>query len=480
VSIQRLKGELLDRRKSRQLFSKNSLEEFSDLDSNLFIRVRDLPSTAGLTPLFVTRDSSEVFDTDHPRIDQWYLLQLDESQTSASFMEMYLKEEVGQISMPRSMLSASEYKEFFAAWRVWIPSLDKQQQLTRIEVEIRTQLSSYSELRTELWKKIEPESIEIAMAPEIRNTESFQEVTFKSWVETLPFPLATALWAYIAEEHGDKGTQVQQLDWFFETFNAFLGVVFLSVLNSDSDLMSGYWPEIRNKLNGTAPLQKPTQGTWLTIIEKLSKAIRSDLDDSEKQAQWLEAFACQEPELLRAITSKKLVSVLRDANHFRNRWRGHGAPPSDAELDSRGTQYLELLVQVRELLADKWQSQPLVFAHSNDFEDDDRYTNSVDIAMGALVPLKKTQMDLVKPLKKRTFNLINPVTRNKLELLPFIQDGMPVGEQPMGVYLYNGVAKKSHTCSFLSCSHPGNTMGEISFESLKVAELVNEFDKLVD
>jgi hypothetical protein len=475
-SVQRLKGSEPAPSKSKYRISPEILTELSNPEHRLYMRVQPFSTTLGSQPPYFTRDDDDVFVTDHPKRNHWYLLELNSGAAAAPFMESYLNSELGQLGAP-DLYSVKQHLEFFAGWRVWVPPVSHQYEVSRLDSEIRTQVRSYSELRDELWKKIDPQSVQERMMPETDAVQSFKELSLANWSDDLPLPIATALWAYVVEEEGSVKESVQQLDWFFETLNAFMGILFLSVLKSDDALMSEHWPAIRAELKGEAPLEDPTQGTWLTIVEKLAKTVRSELDVPDKRENWLQAFACDNIDLLRVLTSKGLVSLLKRANEYRNRWRGHGAPPDQNEAQFRLTQYSDLLVRLREMIGDKWSDYPLVFAQSSLYEAG-LHKNTADLAMGTRFRLKRVKMDTIQPLEHHTFNFIDPVNYHKLELVPFIQEGDPPGEQPAGVYFYNGMDRTSHACRFLSCSHPDVAPSGTNIDRPEVVELVNFLNEM--
>ena len=149
-----------------------------------------------------------------------------------------------------------------------------------------------------------------------------RDETFPSWLDALPFPLASILWAYHAAK-GDDRTQYERLDHFFEALSAFLATLALSACWTDKTLLESEWPSIRKALeHHSLSLHRASMGTWITIAERLAKRVRQMLG-GEGSNECLRAFRTEDRAVLAALLGKGLVSTLKKADMTPESWTPH-------------------------------------------------------------------------------------------------------------------------------------------------------------
>ena len=92
-----------------------------------------------------------------------------------------------------------------------------------------------------------------------------QEMSFKEWIDRLPFPLASILWAYYAAGDDPKSRYLH-LVHFFEAAAEFHSVILLSAARRAGMLASEpFERELTAALKGLS-LRRATFGTWLSIL----------------------------------------------------------------------------------------------------------------------------------------------------------------------------------------------------------------------
>jgi hypothetical protein len=147
-----------------------------------------------------------------------------------------------------------------------------------------------------------------------------------AWTGTLPFPLASVLWLYLAEP--EPATKVELLLRFFESLAQFSATVLLSAGMSDPVFST----DNRSDWFGGAPggpwpldLRLPTFGTWVELTKRLASTGRQMLEDHGDEAdRYLKLFTAIDSDLIEALVSKKLDEILQHARVRRNEWIGHG------------------------------------------------------------------------------------------------------------------------------------------------------------
>ena len=122
---------------------------------------------------------------------------------------------------------------------VWLPDIEQQRTLLKLDQRLRAISSEASELHGQLWQS--PNRLdEVSRRLERLNREE----TLRAWLQTLPFPLASSLWAH----HTLKGRPLkryQQLEFFFEALVAFLAVWLMSGVRRSPELFESEWDSIR-------------------------------------------------------------------------------------------------------------------------------------------------------------------------------------------------------------------------------------------
>ena len=363
---------------------------------------------------------------------------LDEGVADSRYVASFFNSPIGQ-SIRDAVCSAhgaSRILTRHAVKELAVLLPDKKTQMRVIETDSRAAalMSEVRELREQLWQQPLQVSGVCAALGAVNREESFE-----AWLDTLPFPIATILWAYNAA-NGDDHRQYLHLDHFFEALSQFLATIALSAFRTNATLFDQEWPPIRANLERQSlSIRRATMGMWIAIAERLFKRARTMLN-GDKAAECMHAFRTADRSVLDVLLSKGLVSTVREANSLRNRWRGHGGivGPQMA-YDLRVT--LEgLLGDVRDNLATVWNRYQLVRAGGMDMLRDGRFEISLEKVMGRSYPFPTKDVVLEEPLIKNKLYLIGEAEPTALPLLPFVTLHSSPGQAQNACYFFNRVS----------------------------------------
>ena len=175
----------------------------------------------------------------------------------------------------------------------------------------------------------------------------------EAWISTLPFPLASILWLYLAEP--EPGAKVDFLLKFFEGLAQFAATVQLSAGKSDHaffDENKAAWFKADSEGHGALDLRLATFGTWVELSKRLALTGRHMLADHGVEAErYLRLFSASDSELVEALTGTELNKVLVQALNRRNQWSGHGGVAGPRQHGERLLELEKLLAQTRGLFA---------------------------------------------------------------------------------------------------------------------------------
>ena len=315
---------------------------------------------------------------------------------------------------------------------VWLPDVKEQRTLVELDQRLRAISSEANELHGRLWEGLN-RTDEVRRRLEQLNRDD----TFPAWLDTLPFPLASILWTH----HTLKGRPLKryhQLEFFFEGLVEFLGIWLMSGVKTSPDLFETEWNSIRQTLDGAGlSVERASFGTWVTIVERLAKMVRSGVTSKvEERRYWEARFACDSPELLQSLVSKPMVALARKANTLRNDWRGHGGVVGDTEAGRRESVLLGLLADFRDLVGHRWEDYPLVFPNLLRLSSGVFRCNVFSVT-GVRYPFDQRQLDLKAPLEDGWLHFVSPLTGAVCPVLPLVRLGATATEERNACYFFN-------------------------------------------
>ena len=177
----------------------------------------------------------------------------------------------------------------------------------------------------------------------------------KTWIETLPFPLASIAYRYTANASTEDKTG--RLLHLFEATAEFSAAILLSAIRSDPSLYEDQRERVaRVDRGGNAPFERSSFGNWIQLSRTLAKTVRGLLGNKKERERCFRMFGVSDKRLAQGLASKKLWQILDDARKVCNS-RAHGG----IEGSTHRTRMLERL---EGLLLDLREAIGLMFART--------------------------------------------------------------------------------------------------------------------
>lgn len=261
--------------------------------------------------------------------------------------------------------------------------------------------------------------------------------SLSSWIEQLPYPIATALWtAETASSLGDKQLAYMHA---WEAIVAFHATVLLSAIRN----IPGSGTEVQVAIRRTfhehrIGIERATFGTWIVIAEKTSRVVRQALDSADRDeiARVRRAFGDLGQAGIARLASKDVIKKFNDLNSKRNRWNGHSGYTSDEERQLQIDALIADLRDLRQLLGDVWTQLTLVRAGSAE-RGRDGYVQSAEMALGTHSPFRKSFFKVGDPMITGDLYLVKDGSESPLALLQFVKLRAAPRDAQYITYFYN-------------------------------------------
>lgn len=259
-----------------------------------------------------------------------------------------------------------------------------------------------------------------------------------AWAEDLPFPLATILWHYDGEP--ESRAKVEFLLRFFEALAQFRAAVMLSACLSDHEFFASvrahWFGTVADEPQERLELRVATFGTWVELSARIAKTLRSLLHDPHGgREQCRELFAASDTELIEALVSRDLGSVLDEAMQRRNSWTGHGGHASDHIQDARLRELQELLDRTTELIAWSFETWTLIRPGAMTFSRGD-FDVTASLLRGANPIFRRARVKLNHPPEETSLYLLSDGQCRALQLAPLLRVRTGASGQE-ACYFYN-------------------------------------------
>lgn len=319
---------------------------------------------------------------------------------------------------------------------IYLPDMETQAKIVRINSSISDITTQLEALQRQLWNN--PRNTK-----EIEKTViSFtHENDFEIWMETLPFPLASVLWAYHVED-ADIRRKIDNLFNFFEALSEFTATVLLSAFASD---MSFYNQKSENWIDNDPKhkdwINTSTFGGWNVLGERLAKETRTLRSSKDERERCLDLFGRPDRDFLEMLTNKKIFRVLREVAEYRNHWKSHTGIISSNELDRRLKILESSLSDVRQVISDRYSTVLLLSPESSEYSEGIFYYQ-VKALMGTRTTFKKKSVKTLTPMDKQELYLIHDSQLKPIKLLPFIRLMESPKTQQNACYFYNRLNKE--------------------------------------
>jgi len=239
------------------------------------------------------------------------------------------------------------------------------------------------------------------------------------WADGLPFPLASILWLYDAEQ--DQRLRVDRLLNYFEALAAFTATVLLSGFRRDFALFESCKQAASSSNRGSDPIQlnRATFGAWVELSDRLSRLAREMLATQEGAERCFTLFAAEDRDLIDALVSIELTAILKAARDHRNAMAHGGIVGRHAQEEQLRTMR-RLLAGTQELLATSFETWTLIWPGSATYSDG-VFDLTATFLTGTNPVFRKARVQRREPLDARRLYLLNGTNDQALELVPFIQ-----------------------------------------------------------
>lgn len=297
---------------------------------------------------------------------------------------------------------------------VFLPDLNTQQTTVQTQTRLREVSAELRELEKRLWEQ--PRKCD-AVA---KATERFErKEALPEWIDTLPFPLGSILWAYHTCG-ADAERRYKHLRHFFEAYGAFLATILLSAFSRDQELFASELKALHEGVGGHISLQRADFGTWVRIMERFAKTSRQLLNGTAEQKERAYGIFCtRDPEVIQALTESRIVSLLQKANSRRNR-ESHGGVVGEPKAKEWHAELQSYLTELRECLGIVWDRFELVLPGAATFSGGiHRY--SIQKVRGRCAPFENVDIELTHPMEHGILHLKAQDERRALALLPLIK-----------------------------------------------------------
>ena len=375
----------------------------------------------------------------------------------ANFFNTKLGIKIRELLSSGSTIPKINKLQLFKA-NIYLPDMETQAKIVRINSSISDITTQLEALQRQLWNN--PRNIK-----EIEKTViSFTHKNdFVSWMETLPFPLASVLWAYHADN--DIRGKIDNLFNFFEALSEFTATVLLSAFASD---LSFYNQKSENWIDNDPKykdwINTSTFGGWIILSERLAKETRTLLSTKDERERCLNLFGRPDIDFLEMLTNKKIFRVLREVAEYRNQWKGHSGITSSNELDKRLGLLESSLSDIRHVISDRYSTVLLLSPESGDCSEG-IHCYQVKALMGIKTPFKKKSVETSDTMEKKKLYLIHDNQLKPIELLPFIRLMESPKTEQNACYFYNRLYKEG--------------VRWVSYHFESEAEIVRPYDEIM-
>jgi hypothetical protein len=350
----------------------------------------------------------------------------------ANFFNTALGQKIRKLVLLRSN---KDVEQVLLETPVYLPDVQVQDEIIKIDATIRDSSTSLSEFQRKLWRF--PNSYK-NIEKRLKTFKSNDEET--SWIEALPFPLASILWEYQADsEVKDK---LWHLLHFFEALPQYNAALLLSAYAADPD----FYAQHENSWLDTDPSHKewilhPSFGDWRILYARLSKATKRIMDDKDDKSKFKELFGHPDKDFLRMLTDKRLLPFLEEANNYRNRVSHDGILSVD-ESDRLLTKLKSSLSSVREVLSDYYSTAFLISPGPME-EIEGIYHCQAQLLKGAHSTFKQCKVQTLTTMQKGALYICHENQREPVKVLPFFRILESPKTTQQACYFYNGLVEDS-------------------------------------
>jgi hypothetical protein len=268
----------------------------------------------------------------------------------------------------------------------------------------------------------------------------------KAWMPSLPFPLASILWAYHADQ--DVRKKLGHLVGFFEGMSIFVPTIMLSAMVNDQnawhELDQRFGATLRSKLGN---FNIPNSRNWVILGERLADVLRTLREESAWDA-YNKLLGGLDDGLVELLTNEKLYSMLHEVANFRNK-HAHGGTEGDEEVQRDLDELKELLPKAYELIADRFTTFRIVSPVSSTLSGGVHHYKVKNL-VGPYTPFEEDSAETVRTMDSEILYVLHRNSTVPIELLPLVK-------------IVRFQATKQDVCYFYNRLEKGNTYRWVSY-----------------
>jgi hypothetical protein len=324
-------------------------------------------------------------------------------------------------------------KQTISGGKAYLVPTDAQQDAMVAGREIQDLRLRLEQLERDLWNRP-------LDAAKVRKTISGfnQKEGLESWLETLPFPLASILWRYQAA--GSAEHKVTHLFNFFEAVAQYLGTLMTSAFHSNAEFFREHRHDwFDHGKDNPHSLSRSSFGEWVVRCQRLAKTTRQLLSDKELRAQVLDLYRT-DADKVEGLANKSIYAVLETVGRYRNDWKGHTGIVGAKEQGRRSAILQEELTRLRGALGgvfeDWWLIRPATSSYTAGV-----FQYSAEKLMGSRQIFKQTTVTTTEVMDANELYCYDVVTQRPLQLLPFVRMLAAPETEEVACYFYNRLEK---------------------------------------
>ncbi|MBR1369186.1 hypothetical protein RJ53_06635 [Methanocalculus chunghsingensis] len=327
----------------------------------------------------------------------------------------------------------SRFRETLSLATIYLPAPQVQAEVLRIHGEIESLKQKLDSIGEDLLNH--PHSSRSALE---RMKNLMEGDGLHEWTETLPFPLASIIWAYIAEDSPEK--KQNHLFHLFEASAEFLSLILISGIaplteTEEIDLLDEN-PEFRDIY------RYATFRSWIILCRRTGRFVRKRLASPEERDEIMALFGNPPRGFIDLITDKRLFTLFDEVADLRNDWKGHGGIVSIAGYEERLATLEEYLKRYQRIVRDHFTDVTLVIPGSGEYRDG-IFTYKADALMGSRSRFRTIHLQTRIPLDTGKVYLHAQGSSEPLELLPLFRlERHPKTGAPAW-YFYNRIDGRS-------------------------------------
>ena len=255
---------------------------------------------------------------------------------------------------------------------------------------------------------------------------------FLSWIETLPFPLATLLKKFTVEENPDNKSKI--LVEFFENLAAMMGIIHLSARWGDLEGDSTLKATLTKQLNEYGlSFNNATFGLWRTIIDTISPNSEEMYKNEETKSIICQKYCTTNIGILKFLLGKPCRRIIGKTNEFRND-KDHNRKTGTELLESLS----DLVDEFRKEIGRSFSNYELISPVGGLFEDG-LFKCQTRVLNGHSAIWASKNYSTSTPLETNHLYLHSKFDNMSLKLLPLIVLRSTPSSDKNAIYMHNKI-----------------------------------------